>query len=166
MSFFKRPIITGEWHTGIDTFVFKAFQKNDRQVIINIYKKRWINALSTHVIADMTISTSDFYNKFVPNLNAVETVEVHIRRDVTTYDDNAIIKQSPQYNNTTLLGKWTCDEADKRRVLANMPENIETAEVVSEGGNKRSGKKRSGKKRSGKKRKSHKRGHKKSRRRH
>lgn len=165
MSFFQRPIITGNWEPNADPYnyanwIFKAFQKNDEQVEIKIYKKRLNTAFSTHVISEMTISNSDFYNIFVPNLNAVETVRLPIRRDTTNYIKNPVIEQLPTYKDAFLYGKWTCDEADKQRVMANQPTNQLSQALLSDfHGGKRH-------KRSGKKRKSHKRGHKKSRRRH
>jgi len=165
MSFFQRPIITGNWEPNTYTYanwIFKAFQKNDEQVQIKIYKKRWNPVFSTRVIAEMTISNNDFYTKFVPNLNAVETGELPIRRDTTNYIENPVIEQLPKYENALLYGKWTCDEADKQRVLANMPANPLSQALLSDfhGGkrHKRSGKKR----KSQTKCKSHKRGHKRS----
>ena len=137
MSFFQRPIIKGEWHTGIDTFVFKAFQKNDKEVEIKIYKKR---TFLDDEFASITMNNNGFYNNFVRILNT---------------DEPMILEGKEKH------GKWTCDKADKERVLASMPKNSEMEPLVSSGGkrHKRSGHKRSGhkKRKSQKKRKSHKR---------
>jgi hypothetical protein len=145
-------------------WIFKAFQKNDKQVQIKIYNNRFNSPLfSTRELAEMTISNNDFYTIFVPNLNAGET-ELKYRRDTTRYIENPVIKQSPEYVVATLYGKWTCDEADKQRVMANIPANpnpMRQALLSDVHGGKRH-------KRSGKKRKSQTKckSHKKSRRRH
>jgi len=140
MSFFKRPIITGDWHTGIDTFGFKAFKKNDNEVEIKIFKKR---TFLDDEVANITMSNNRFYNNFVRILNTDEPMIL---------EGNA------------MTGKWSCDPKDKANVLRSMPAEGEMEELQSAGGkrHKRSGHKRSGHKRSGhKRRKSHKRsGHK------
>ena len=141
MSFFQGPIIKGEWHTNIDTFVFKAFQKNDKEVEIKIYKKR---TFLDDEVANITMNNNGFYNNFVRILNT---------------DEPMILEGKEKH------GEWTCDKADKERVLASMPKNSEMAEFKSEGGNKRSGKKRKSQTKCKSHKRSHKRsGHKKSRR--
>ena len=123
MSFFKRPIITGDWHTGIDTFGFKAFKKNDKEVEIKIFKKR---TFLDDEVANITMSNNRFYNNFVRILNTDEPMIL---------EGNA------------MTGKWSCDPEDKANVLRSMPAEGEMEELQSAGGkrHKRSGHKRSDK---------------------
>jgi hypothetical protein len=146
MSFFERPIITGEWHTGIDTFSFKAFKKNDKEVEIKIFKKRAF-FVDRDLEMPIMMNNNEFYNNFVSILNT---------------DQPLILKGN------AMTGKWSCDPEDKANVLRSMPAEGEMEELQSAGGkrhkrsgHKRSGHKRSGHKRSDKRRKSHKRSDKK-----
>lgn len=149
MSFFKRPIITGEWHTGIDTFGFKAFKKNDKEVEIKIFKKRAF-FVDRDLEMPIMMNNNEFYNNFVSILNT---------------DQPLILKGN------AMTGKWSCDPEDKANVLRSMPEEGEMEKLQSAGGkrhkrskihkrrksHKRSGKshKRSDKKRSGHKSRRH-----------
>ena len=142
MSFFERPIITGEWHTGIDTFSFKAFKKNDKEVEIKIFKKRAF-FVDRDLEMPIMMNNNEFYNNFVSILNT---------------DQPLILKGN------AMAGKWLCDPKDKANVLRSMPAEGEMAELQIAGGkrhkrskshkrsDKRSDKKRSGHKRSGHKR--------------
>ena len=150
MPFFQTPIIKGDWGTPIDTFSFKAFQKNDEEVEIKMYKKR---ALIDDEIMSVTTTNNDFYNVFVPNLNVNETPLnlLVLKKDPT-----------PRYTSEVIRGNWSCNPADKAKVLASMPATIKMTEYNNSGGkrHKRSSKKRSDKKRkSQKKHGSHKKSH-------
>ena len=156
MSFFQRPIITGNWGTPIDVdgFVFKAFQKNDKEVEIKIYKKR---LLIDSDIDNITTTNHDFYNIFVPNLNVNKTpLVLHV--NTVTHIKGPIL--GPMYASKEIPGNWSCDPADKANVLASMPA---TSEINSGGKrHKRSGhKKRKSQKKHGshKKHRSHKKSH-------
>lgn len=132
MSFFERPIITGEWHTSIDTFGFKAFKKNDKEVEIKIFKKRAF--VDRDLEMPIMMNNNEFYNNFVSILNT---------------DQPLILKGN------AITGKWSCDSKDKANVFRNMPAEGEMAELHIAGGkrhkrsksHKRSDKKRSGKSR-------------------
>ena len=136
MSFFERPIITGEWHTGIDTFSFKAFKKNDKEFEIKIFKKRAF-FVDRDLEMPIMMNNNEFYNNFVSILNT---------------DQPLILKGN------AMTGKWLCDPKDKANVLRSMPAEGEMEELQSAGGKRH---KRSGHKRSDKRSKSHKRSDKK-----
>jgi len=155
MSFFQRPIITGNWVTPIDGFVFKAFQKNDTEVEIKIYKKRIL--INSDIDKNITTTNHDFYNIFVPNLN-VNKHPLVLHVNTGTHIKGPILGQ--MYTYKEIPGNWLCDPADKANVLANMPI---TSEINSGGKrHKRSGhKKRKSQKKHGshKKHRSHKKSH-------
>jgi hypothetical protein len=136
MSFFKRPIITGDWHTNTDigTLGFKAFQKPNNTVEIKIYRKRVF--VDDDLNTSISMNNNEFYNNFVSILNT---------------DQPLILKGNAK------TGKWSCDPEDKANVLRSMPAEGEMEEHQSAGGKHRHHKKRKSHKRSGKKRSGHKR---------
>ena len=163
MSFFQRPIITGKWVASPEDsqrsqdeaqftpsvflppeYTFKAFQKKDnKNVEIKFYKKGTFFDDEVK-FPNIVIKTDEFYRLFVPHLNHTTGDPLRI---------HPFFLRNNDYKEVTFYGTWTCDKADKERVLASMP-TVEMVELKSEGGkrHKRSGHK---KRKSQKKRKSH-----------
>jgi hypothetical protein len=100
MSFLKRPIITGHWHTPAGDFVFKAFHENDATVKIRIYRGGVLRDIEIESLS-FVMSYNCFYNKFVRILNT----------------SNNFINDADK----VIHGTWTCLPEDKTNVMANMP---------------------------------------------